>query len=42
MMVPVGEAAAALVYRAPAHRDDDPPFDALMSSIYGLPAQPTQ
>lgn len=33
-VVPVGDAAAALLYRARAHRGEEPPFDALMSSVY--------
>lgn len=33
-LVPVRRDAAALVYRARARRDDEPPFVALMSSVY--------
>lgn len=33
-VLPVGDDAAALVYRARAHRGDAPPFEALMSSVY--------
>lgn len=35
-LVPVGSAAAALVYRAEAHRGDEDPFEALMVSTYVL------
>ena len=31
-----GPEAAALVYRATAHRGDEPPFEALMTSVYRL------
>ena len=33
-VVPAGPEAATLVYRATAHRDDAPPFIALMTSTY--------
>ncbi len=33
-LVPVGDRATALVYRARAHRGDDPPFEAWMTSVY--------
>jgi hypothetical protein len=33
-VVPVGDDAAALLYRARAHRGEEPPFEALMSSVY--------
>ena len=32
--IPVGEASAALVYRASASRPDEEPFEALMTSVY--------
>lgn len=33
-VVPAGPDSATLVYRATAHRDDSPPFTALMTSTY--------
>jgi len=35
-LVPAGDGAATLVYRATARRGDAPPFEALMSSTYAL------
>ncbi|MCQ2000976.1 nuclear transport factor 2 family protein [Arthrobacter zhaoxinii] len=35
-LVAAGAGAAALVYRATAHRDGQEPFEALMSSVYCL------
>lgn len=35
-LVPLGEDAAVLVYRARAQRGSDAPFEAIMSSIYRL------
>ncbi|MDP9822093.1 DUF4440 domain-containing protein [Nocardioides massiliensis] len=35
-LVPVGEHAAALVYRARATRGDEPAFEAWMTSVYDL------
>lgn len=33
-LVPIGDCAAMLVYTGRAHRDDEPAFVALMSSVY--------
>ena len=35
-VVPMGEDAAALVYRAVAQRDREAPFEAIMTSVYHL------
>lgn len=35
-LVPVGQGAAALVYRARAVREDEPPFVAWMTSVYDV------
>ncbi|MCG7422562.1 nuclear transport factor 2 family protein [Micrococcus sp. ACRRV] len=33
-LIPAGPSAATLVYRAKAHRGEEPPFEAIMSSTY--------
>lgn len=41
-LIPAGPSAATLVYRATAHRGDEDPFAAVMSSTYALVAGSTR